>query len=175
MHVDYSVAGSSVASKSLTQSLRVDARVRTNKHKQQNPLGERRWHLPARCCPRRPRCPHSLPPLARFSCRPYTFTLSTTHSSQNTSLSSTTSVSRSVDRPMQRLSQLNEMATSTPRFSAGSTQKCGRRVAKCVLASYPCTVEHGCPLASTSCPCASISPTYVSSSPIDLHQGCQKL
>lgn len=121
---------------------RMGASMCTNRTKHQTPLGERRWHLSARCCPRRPRCPLSPPPLARCSCRLYISILSTIHSFQNTSRLSTTSVSRSVDRLMQRPSPLNEMATSTPKSLAGSTQKCGRRTAKCVLAPCLYAAQH---------------------------------
>lgn len=82
-------------------------------HKGPSPSSERRCHLLARCCPRRPRCHHSPPPSVRFNSRHYTSILSMIRLSQNTFLSLTTSASRSVDKPTPRLFQQSETAIST--------------------------------------------------------------
>ena len=81
---------------------------------------------------RRARCLHSPPLSTQFRIPPSTSTRSTIRSFPSTFLSSTASASRSVDRQTQRQYQLSGTATLTPRFSADSMQKCGRRLERCV-------------------------------------------
>jgi hypothetical protein len=68
----------------------------------------------------------SLPQTTNFHIPPYTSTLSTTHSFQNTYRSFTISASKSDDRQTQRLLQESEMATLTQRSSADSMQRSGK-------------------------------------------------